>query len=118
MRNWVRVFGPLVLGALSVLPVFAEGSCWLRDAAAPAGTAAYVLCEQGLLWVTTDGGVKWTPRETGAKQPLRAMAFLDGNRGIAVGDLGLVLGSDDAAKTWSPRNSGTTEKLMDVTFIG
>ena len=118
MRYLGRFLGLSALGAVSILPMFAEGSCWLRDAAAPAGTTAYVLCEQGLLWVTTDGGVKWTSRNTGAKQPLRAMAFLDGNRGIAVGDVGLVLGSDDAGKTWAPRTSGITEKLMDVTFIG
>src|SRR6476661_3265402 len=108
MRNWVRFTGFGAVCALSTAPLFAEGSCWLRDAAAPAGTTAYVLCEQGLLWVTTDGGVKWTARPTGAKQPLRAMAFLDANRGIAVGDLGVVLGSDDAAKTWTARPSNTT----------
>src|SRR5436309_12920709 len=99
MRNWVRFTASAVLAAFSVLPTFAEGSCWLRDAAAPSGTTAYVLCEQGLLWVTTDNGVKWTSRNTGAKQPMRAMAFLDGNHGITVGDLGVVLGSDDAGKT-------------------
>ena len=98
--------------------MFAEGSCWLRDAAAPAGTTAYVLCEQGLLWVTTDGGVKWTSRNTGAKQPLRAMAFLDANRGIAVGDLGARPGQRRWRQDLEPAPSGITEKLMDVTFIG
>ena len=66
MRNrfgWLQVSA---LGLLSVLPVFGEGSCWLRDAASPAPSTVYALCEQGTLWVTTDGGTKWDGRNMGA----------------------------------------------------
>src|SRR5689334_19658343 len=118
MRTWVRLSGLAALGSLSILPLLAEGSCWLRDFASPATSTAYALCEQGALWVTTDGGAKWTSSNPGAKQPLRAMAFLDAKRGVAVGDGGAVLGSDDGGKTWTARNSGVTQKLMDATFIG
>src|SRR5437763_2674718 len=109
MRNWIRFFQVAALCGFSVLPLAADGSCWLRDAAAPAGSTVYALCEQGILWVTTDGGAKWAPRNTGAKQPLRAMAFLDATRGITVGDGGVILGSDDGGKTWAARTSGTAE---------
>jgi photosystem II stability/assembly factor-like uncharacterized protein len=108
----------LTIGLLSVLPVFGEGSCWLRDAASPAPSTVYALCEQGTLWITTDGGAKWTSKNMSATTPLRAMTFLDSKRGIAVGDGGTILGTDDGGISWSPRPSSTKEKLMDVTFAG
>lgn len=70
------------------------------------------------MWTTADGGAKWASRPVRADAPLRAMAFLDANRGIVVGDGGTILGSDNGGKTWVARPSGTKEKLMDVTFIG
>jgi photosystem II stability/assembly factor-like uncharacterized protein len=116
MRNrWLPVSA---LGLLTVFPVFGEGSCWLRDAASPAPSTVYALCEQGIIWITTDGGAKWTAKTMAANTPLRAMSFLDPKRGIAVGDGGVILGTDDGAKTWAVRPSGTKEKLMDVTFVG
>lgn len=107
-----------VVAALSAIPVFAEGSCWLRDAASPAPSTVYALCEQGVLWVTTDGGVKWDSRKIKTDAPLRAMAFLDATHGMVVGDGGLVLGTPDGGRTWAPQQSSTKEKLMDVTFVG
>jgi photosystem II stability/assembly factor-like uncharacterized protein len=118
MRNSALVTRFAVIAALSAIPVFAAGSCWLRDAASPAPSTVYALCEQGVVWVTTDGGVKWTARPVKSDLPVRAMAFLDANRGIVVGDSGLVLGSEDGGKSWTPQKSGTKEKLMDVTFVG
>jgi photosystem II stability/assembly factor-like uncharacterized protein len=107
-----------VIAAFSAVTLFAEGSCWLRDAASPAPSVVYALCEQGVLWASTDGGAKWEARPIKSEVPLRAMAFADAMHGIAVGDAGTVLGTDDAGKTWRPQQSGTKEKLMDVTFIG
>jgi photosystem II stability/assembly factor-like uncharacterized protein len=118
MRNWVRRLQVSALGLMAVLPGFGQSSCWLRDAASPAPSTVYALCEQGTLWTTMDGGAKWQSRSIGASAPLRAMAFLDANRGIAVGDAGTVLGTDDGGKKWAARESTTKEKLMDVTFIG
>src|SRR5215469_897162 len=76
---------------LASVPAFADSSCWLRDAASPAPSTIYALCEQGTLWFSTDAGVKSSSRDTGAKQPLRALAFLDAGRAIAVGDQGLII---------------------------
>jgi photosystem II stability/assembly factor-like uncharacterized protein len=118
MRTWAPLTRIAVVAALSALPVFAEGSCWLRDAASPAPSTVYALCEQGTVWVTTDGGAKWAAQIIKTDQPLRAMAFLDAKRGIVVGDNGLVLGSDDGGKTWAARPAGVKEKLIDVTFVG
>jgi photosystem II stability/assembly factor-like uncharacterized protein len=118
MRIRSRWFPVSALGLLSVLPVFGEGSCWLRDASSPAPATVYALCEQGVLWVTKDGGTKWESRNMGASVPLRAMAFPDAQHGIVVGDGGTVLGTDDGGVKWTPRESGVKEKLFDVTFIG
>src|SRR4051794_14457011 len=101
MRNWAPFVRFAVVATLSAIPVFAAGSCWLRDAASPAPSTVYALCEQGVLWATTDGGTKWASSSIKTEQPLRAMAFLDAKRGIVVGDNGLILGSDDSGKTWA-----------------
>jgi photosystem II stability/assembly factor-like uncharacterized protein len=106
------------LALLSVLPLFGEGSCWLRDAASPAPSTVHALCEQGTLWTTTDGGATWTSRNINATVPLRAMTFVDARNGVAVGDAGMVLGTEDGGRTWQPRESGTKEKLFDIVFAG
>jgi len=93
-------------------------SCWLRDIASPTPSAVYAMCEQGTMWSTIDSGGKWEQRETGAPASLRALAFLDANRGIAVGKGGLIIGTDDGGKTWSKRPSNTTENLMEISFVG
>ena len=54
-------------------------------------------------------------RRTGA---LRAVAFLDVNRGTTVGDGGAILATEDAGRTWTPRESGTTENLTDIQMVG
>lgn len=118
MRIRFHWFPVSALALCSVLPVFGQGSCWLRDAASPAPSTVFALCEQGTLWVTTDGGAKWTPRSMGASAPLRAMAFVDAKNGIVVGDGGTVLATEDGGVKWTPRESGTKEKIFDVTFIG
>jgi photosystem II stability/assembly factor-like uncharacterized protein len=79
---------------------------------------AYVLCEQGLLLVTTDEGAHWTTRKIEGASGLRAVAFLDVDRGIAVGEGGVIVATDDAGKTWQARKTGTTENLEDIQMIG
>src|ERR1039458_4792920 len=97
--------------ALGVVPfaVFAadERACNMRDAALPTNSITYVLCEQGLLLVTKDEGVTWAPRKIASPGALRAVAFLDVNRGLTRGDGGAILATDDAGRTWKKRESGT-----------
>lgn len=118
MRIWAPFLRFTAIAALSAIPVLAAGSCWLRDAASPAPSTVFALCEQGVLWISTDGAARWESRAIKTDLPLRAMAFIDAAHGIVVGDSGLVLGTSDAGKTWAPQHSGTREKLMDVTFVG
>jgi photosystem II stability/assembly factor-like uncharacterized protein len=95
-----------------------QKNCWLRDANSPAPATAYLLCEQGQMWVTTDAGATWTQRNTGAKSRLRAFSWVDASRGLVVGNGGLVLATNDGGKTWQPRDSGVEQHLMDITFVG
>ena len=96
----------------------AQKNCWLRDANSPAAATAYLLCEQGQMWVTTDAGATWAQRNTGANSRLRAFSWVDASRGLVVGNGGLLLATNDGGKTWQPRDSGVKQHLMDITFIG
>ena len=95
----------LLAAAVAILPLAAQQaaadrSCWLRDVASPSDSRVYALCEQGTIWVTTDGGQKWISRDMGANLTLRALAFLDNNHGLAVGNDGAILATDDGGNTW------------------
>src|SRR6516164_5348563 len=110
-----------LLGLAAVpLTIFAadERACNMRDAALPTNSITYVLCEQGLLLITNDEGATWAQRKMGNAPSLRAIAFLDVNRGLAVGDGGTILATDNAGRTWQPRVSGTTENLTDIQMVG
>jgi photosystem II stability/assembly factor-like uncharacterized protein len=108
--------------ALGVMPLAAfaadERTCNMRDAALPTNSITYVLCEQGLLLVTNDDGATWAQRRIASTGTLRAVAFLDVNRGLTVGDGGAILATADAGRTWQPRVSGTTENLTDIQMVG
>jgi photosystem II stability/assembly factor-like uncharacterized protein len=108
--------------AALMLPLLAAASdtqhCYLRDAATPTTSTAYLLCEQGLVYVTTDSGATWAARDTGASVTLHAISFFDATHGLAVGDAGTLLATEDGAKTWQPRTSGTKEHLLSVYTVG
>ena len=120
-RLSVRVIARCFIGLL-ILPILLcaqeKKPCWLRDATSPAPATAYLLCEQGGIWSTTDSGATWVPLSTGSTEHHRAFAWLDAKRGVAVGNGGMVLATEDGGKTWQPRVSGVKEHLMDVAFVG
>jgi photosystem II stability/assembly factor-like uncharacterized protein len=95
-----------------------QKSCWLRDGVSPAPSLVYLLCEQGGLMVTTDGGKTWSNRDTGTKGHMRNIEFSDANHGFAVGDGGLLVATADGGKTWEARKTGATENLTAIQFVG
>jgi photosystem II stability/assembly factor-like uncharacterized protein len=95
-----------------------DSNCWLRDGVSPAKSLVYLLCEQGGLRVTTDGGATWSSRSTGAKGHLRNIEFSDANHGFAVGDEGVLVATADGGKTWEPRKTGVTDNLTAIQFVG
>jgi len=95
-----------------------DSSCWLRDGVSPAKSVVYLLCAQGGLKVTTDGGTTWSNRITGGLGHLRNIEFTDANHGFAVGDTGLLIATADGGKTWEVRKTDTTENLTAIQFVG
>ena len=109
-----------------MLPILASAAgdlCYLRDASAPTATTAFLLCEQGQVYSSSDGGNKWIMYRTKADRLLRAMYFKDSLHGLVAGDGGTILYTDDGGKTWAERLDDkkahvTTEHLLDVVGIG
>jgi len=119
MSSIIRAGWLLALGVVPLVTFAAdERTCNMRDAALPTNSITYVLCEQGILLVTNDEGATWAQRKIASKGALRAVAFLDVNRGTTVGDGGAILATEDAGRTWAPRESGTTENLTDIQMVG
>src|SRR5450759_1160706 len=101
MSSIIRMGWVFALGVIPLVTFAAdERTCNMRDAALPTNSITYVLCEQGLLLVTNDEGATWAQRKIAGASSLRALAFLDVNRGVTVGDRGAILGTDDAGRTW------------------
>jgi photosystem II stability/assembly factor-like uncharacterized protein len=95
-----------------------ERTCTMRDAALPANNQTVVLCEQGLVLVTTDDGATWATRRIAQAGGFRAIEFGDASHGLAIADGGQIYATDDAGRTWQKRNSGTEENLTDIQMIG
>jgi len=144
-KNLVKLIGSIAMLALPVVASAAGDICYLRDAAAPSATTAYLLCGQGMDYVTTDAGGHWTLQRIGkvpdvrasatmtdeqkaqlvmgATPDLHAIAFRDETHGIVVGNAGAIYATDDGGKTWVARvndkkQNFTTENLVDVEAIG
>ena len=117
--GWLLAIGvfPLVTFAAD------ERSCNMRDAALPTNSITYVLCEQGLLLVTNDEGATWAQRKiANAPAALRAVAFLDVNRGLTVGDRGAILATDwsviGAANPAGMRSTAADSDTIQIYMTG
>ena len=71
-----------------------DDACWI------AGTPGT------LVFHTPDGGHTWASFSTGQPLPIRALTFLDVNRGWAVGALGTILATRDGGRTWTIQQQG------------
>ncbi len=68
-----------------------------------------------LFFYSDDGGNVWNAAPTGVTTPLRKVAFVDRDRGWAVGDLGVIVATNDGGKTWrSQRSGGSRAALLGV----
>lgn len=74
--------------------------------------------EDGHLFETTNGGVKWTLREIGSpKFLIESIYFLNEKNGWAVGNSGMIAHTIDGGETWQVRDLGIRNRLMSVKFI-
>ncbi|MCS7316221.1 MAG: YCF48-related protein [Bryobacterales bacterium] len=92
-------------------------SCWIQDAAS-SGSLIWLLCQQGALLVSDDGGGKWRQVKLPAEGKLRAIELLSGGRGLAVGDGGTVLASEDGGRSWNRVSVPAREHLSAIHFVG
>lgn len=122
MPNCKSVARLMGASAFLLLPLLAAASdkehCYLRDASAPTVSSAFLLCEQGLVYATTDAGATWTARDTGAAVTLHAISFSDANHGFVGGEGGTLLATADGGKTWQVRNTGSTEHVLTIFTLG
>jgi len=122
-ENLVRLVGVIGMLMLPALASAAGDICYLRDASAPSASTAYLLCEQGMVYVTTDSGAHWTMQRTGADQTLHAIRFIDDTHGVVVGDGGTIMTTANGGKTWlqsldDKKAHFTTEHLLTVHGVG
>lgn len=120
--KFVSLSGLVCVAGLLAAPCLMYGSdknhCYLHDVAAPSSSSAYLMCEQGLVYATTDGGATWVGHDTGAAQTLTAIAFSDPTHGFVTGEQGTLLATADGGKTWQARKTDTTENLRSVFTVG
>lgn len=55
---------------------------------------------------TADGGRSWQAHDTGQPLPIHGMAFVNDQKGFAVGDLGTILATADGGATWKRQRGG------------
>ena len=71
----------------------------------------------GHIFATTDGGVTWTPQDSGSSVHLSGVAFADATHGWAVGNDGTILVTKNGGALWSTQRSGpNTDYVNSVAF--
>lgn len=74
----------------------------------------WVCGTNGLILVTTNGGVSWPIVPVDTKRSLNGIHFYNSSLGWVVGDNGVIARSSSAGQTWSLLNSPTTLNLNSV----
>jgi photosystem II stability/assembly factor-like uncharacterized protein len=127
MRCW-SVVGSIVLLAVSLgchrevemIPL-AERTIYTTDrfydVQALSTDRAFVVGYGGKVLETTDGGLGWTPRESGVDLALYAVRFADDQHGWITGQDALILRTEDGGKTWRRQESNALHVDRDGTRI-
>lgn len=113
------------------------GASWARQRL-PWKNLFYAICfadsvtatavgDSGMIIHTTDGGLRWVAQNGiwSSEDSIRpitivrllGVSFGSLNRGIAVGDSGMILGTSDGGTTWAIQASGTTRRLNSVWML-
>lgn len=102
-RSWRAPSGPLpeAFDQFDWRAVALQGdSCWI--AGAPGTCVLH----------SPDGGRSWHRFSTGQTLPLRALTFLDADRGWAVGALGTILVTRDGGRSWQVQRQGNPRAAL------
>ena len=96
---------------LSLLVTNISFSQWTRISPLPSGTAmnsmqfldnntGWIVCSDGLILKTTDGGEDWTTLNTNSSSFLRSVSFIDSQNGWVVGNSNTILKTTDGGANW------------------
>ncbi len=88
-----------------------------RTASIQSGLQFNSFLTDGMIALTTDGGISWIRQDSGTGRFLWDVAFVDTQEGWAVGSFGTILYSRDGGVTWELQYSGTEEILQSMVFI-
>ena len=80
--------------------------------------AIWVVGYYGKIVYSKDGGKTWTVQQSGTKNSLLGVSFVNGKQGWAVGESGTIICTKDGGLTWKKQTSpATSERLLQVRFI-
>lgn len=91
--------------------------CRLEDAAA-AGGRLWVLCENEKVLISEDLGKTWKASPLPSAARMRAIEFLDPQRGFVAGAAGTLLATQDGGVSWRPVENPARDDLTAIHFIG
>jgi len=111
------LFWFILSSALTAATPALPSSCWLQDAAQVGDSTTLLLCDQGVI-LAGRADEPWTALRLPENQNLRAMYFLDRERGIVTGDRGLVLLTEDGGRSWRRVVAGVEQNLTAVFALG
>lgn len=78
----------------------------------------FVCGNNGNLFKTVNGGVNWSPSNSGiSAADLNAISFTDESRGVVVGKNGSIYTTANGGQNWSENFSGTGRNLLDVKYF-
>lgn len=106
-RSWRRPAGPLpeAIGQFDCRALALHNeACWIAGS-----PGSYV-------FHTPDGGRTWGCFSTGQSLPIRALTFLDHDRGWAVGALGTILATRDGGRSWRIQRQGSARAALLAIF--
>jgi photosystem II stability/assembly factor-like uncharacterized protein len=107
--------------AVGMLPASASAQAGHQLVMPPAGSAgAGQTFSFDIVWTATleDSDATWTLQSSGVTGvSLWDVAFVDAQRGWAVGEGGTIVATTNGGATWTPQDSGTTAILRGVAFV-
>ena len=78
---------------------------------------AWIVGSFGTILNSKDMGESWSVQESGLKESLVDVCFVDHEHGWITGPFGIILHTEDGGLSWRRQESGVNMMLFDVIFI-
>jgi photosystem II stability/assembly factor-like uncharacterized protein len=119
-KEWVCGILLVMACACFFLPNFSWAQQKLYDdlfsVSFPSELEGWACGRWGTVLHTSDGGLTWSPQNSGTNFALSSIFFVDPHQGWAVGDEGTIIHTSDGGKTWEKQKSPIPFFLMDLYF--